>query len=183
MPKNLTHYIHAETVPTQKEWDQHGCSYLYTFQFGLSQSQVQEGNPINFHMQLILAWGTSECIRNDLPKNYCRFKSPAYREKKQTNNNHLSPSFVVCFLPVLKILPFTEGCPACQYTSRWFRSSHPEITLNPQRWGRLCGEQEDDWDGNVCCHTLLIGDFRERSHRNFQLNCEIAEGKWMRISI
>lgn len=104
-------------------------------------------------------------------------------KKKQTNNNHLSPSFVVPFLPVLKILPFTEGCPECQYTSRWFRSSHPEITLNPQRWGRLCGEQEDDWDGNVCCHTLLIGDFRERSHRNFQLNCEIADGKWMRISI
>lgn len=90
MPKNLTHCIHAETVPTQKEWDQHGCADLYTFQFGLSQSQVQEGNPINFHMQLILAWGTSECIRNDLPKNYCRFKSPAYRKKK---TNKQQPPF------------------------------------------------------------------------------------------
>eukprot|EP00434_Breviolum_minutum_P014610 symbB.v1.2.012880.t1/scaffold876.1/size155678/5 len=38
---------------------------------------------------------------------------------------------------------FVYRCPECQYTSRWFRSSHPEITLNPQRWGRLCGEQED----------------------------------------
>ncbi|CAK9018514.1 unnamed protein product [Durusdinium trenchii] len=38
---------------------------------------------------------------------------------------------------------FVYRCPSCGCTSRWFRSVHPEITLNPRRWGRLCGEQED----------------------------------------
>lgn len=38
---------------------------------------------------------------------------------------------------------FVYRCPACGSKSRWFRSSHPEVTLNPNRWGRLCGEQED----------------------------------------
>ena len=31
----------------------------------------------------------------------------------------------------------------CGSTSRWFRSSAAAVTINPQRWGRLCGEQED----------------------------------------
>jgi predicted RNA-binding Zn-ribbon protein involved in translation (DUF1610 family) len=34
-------------------------------------------------------------------------------------------------------------CPACGSTTRWFRSRHPRIVLNPNKWGRLCGEQED----------------------------------------
>jgi hypothetical protein len=38
---------------------------------------------------------------------------------------------------------FELSCPGCGVTSRWFRSSHPSVTLNPNRWGRLCGEQED----------------------------------------
>ena len=38
---------------------------------------------------------------------------------------------------------FVYSCPDCGAESRWFRSSHPEVTLNPNRWGRLCGEQED----------------------------------------
>ncbi|CAJ1401182.1 unnamed protein product [Effrenium voratum] len=37
---------------------------------------------------------------------------------------------------------FVYRCP-CGASSRWFRATHPEITLNPNRWGRLCGEQED----------------------------------------
>lgn len=40
-----------------------------------------------------------------------------------------------------KILQWT--CPKCQKISQWYRSSHPQIILNPFRWGRLCGEQED----------------------------------------
>ena len=36
---------------------------------------------------------------------------------------------------------FSLKCPACSATSRWFRSSAASVTLNPARWGRLCGEQ------------------------------------------
>ncbi|CAE6950747.1 sec61a [Symbiodinium sp. KB8] len=38
---------------------------------------------------------------------------------------------------------FVFRCPDCGAVSRWFRATHPEVTLNPNRWGRLCGEQED----------------------------------------
>mmetsp|Transcript_26122 Transcript_26122/g.38644 ORF Transcript_26122/g.38644 Transcript_26122/m.38644 type:complete len:388 (-) Transcript_26122:11-1174(-) len=38
---------------------------------------------------------------------------------------------------------FVLRCPNCQSCSRWYRSGHPKIMLNPSRWGRLCGEQED----------------------------------------
>lgn len=33
-------------------------------------------------------------------------------------------------------------CPSCHSITRWYRSSHPQTILNPNRWGRLCGEQE-----------------------------------------
>jgi len=42
-----------------------------------------------------------------------------------------------------KAVVFQLSCPACQHVSRWYRSGHPQIILNPHRWGRLCGEQED----------------------------------------
>lgn len=35
------------------------------------------------------------------------------------------------------------ACPKCQSVTKWYRSGHPKIILNPNRWGRLCGEQED----------------------------------------
>lgn len=38
---------------------------------------------------------------------------------------------------------FVFRCPDCGAVSRWFRATHPEVTLNPNRWGRLCGERED----------------------------------------
>lgn len=38
---------------------------------------------------------------------------------------------------------FSYSCPDCQAVSRWYRAVHPEITLNPRKWGRLCGETED----------------------------------------
>lgn len=34
-------------------------------------------------------------------------------------------------------------CPKCHCVTQWYRSSHIKIILNPNRWGRLCGEQED----------------------------------------
>lgn len=38
---------------------------------------------------------------------------------------------------------FELTCPKCSSLSRWFRSRDPQIILNPNKWGRLCGEQED----------------------------------------
>jgi hypothetical protein len=38
---------------------------------------------------------------------------------------------------------FRLECPNCHAVSRWYRSGHPQVILNPHRWGRLCGEQED----------------------------------------
>lgn len=33
-------------------------------------------------------------------------------------------------------------CPKCRTITRWYRSGHPQTILNPNKWGRLCGEQE-----------------------------------------
>lgn len=38
---------------------------------------------------------------------------------------------------------FELRCPECSEVTSWYRSGHPKIILNPHRWGRLCGEQED----------------------------------------
>ena len=42
-----------------------------------------------------------------------------------------------------KAKTFIIDCPECNAVSRWYRSGHPQVILNPNRWGRLCGEQED----------------------------------------
>ncbi|KAL3772102.1 hypothetical protein ACHAW5_004940 [Stephanodiscus triporus] len=38
---------------------------------------------------------------------------------------------------------FRVTCPDCARVTQWYRSGHPRIMLNPNRHGRLCGEQED----------------------------------------
>jgi hypothetical protein len=38
---------------------------------------------------------------------------------------------------------FVLTCPECGSVSRWFRTRDLRTILNPHRWGRLCGEQED----------------------------------------
>jgi hypothetical protein len=38
---------------------------------------------------------------------------------------------------------FRLTCPDCSHVTRWYRSGHPRIILDPDRHGRLCGEQED----------------------------------------
>ena len=43
----------------------------------------------------------------------------------------------------MQAVVFVLRCPACDKESRWFRSAAAQVTLNPNRWGRLCGEQED----------------------------------------
>ena len=47
---------------------------------------------------------------------------------------------------------FELRCRACARVSRWYRSSSPTAWLNPHRWGRLCGEQEDlrAWLADAC---------------------------------
>ena len=60
---------------------------------------------------------------------------------------------------------FVLTCPACGAVSRWFRSRDPRAILNPRRWGRLCGEQEDlrldlaNYLGCVSVRTLLPLDW------------------------
>lgn len=34
-------------------------------------------------------------------------------------------------------------CPKCHSATRWYRSGHPQVILTPEKWGRLCGEQEE----------------------------------------
>jgi len=60
---------------------------------------------------------------------------------------------------------FVLDCPECGAVSRWFRSRDPRIILNPQRWGRLCGEQEDirldlaNYFGFVSIRTIVPLDW------------------------
>jgi len=42
-----------------------------------------------------------------------------------------------------KAVVFELTCPDCKHISRWYRSGHPKVLLNPNKWGRLCGDQED----------------------------------------
>jgi len=60
---------------------------------------------------------------------------------------------------------FVLDCPKCGAVSRWYRSRDPQIILNPQRWGRLCGEQEDlrldlaNYFGFVSIRTIVPLDW------------------------
>ena len=38
---------------------------------------------------------------------------------------------------------FELTCRNCAAVSRWYRATAASVILNPNRWGRLCGEQED----------------------------------------
>jgi len=38
---------------------------------------------------------------------------------------------------------FQIVCKKCGHVSRWYRSSEASTMLTPEKWGRLCGEQED----------------------------------------
>ncbi|CAB9527768.1 expressed unknown protein [Seminavis robusta] len=42
-----------------------------------------------------------------------------------------------------KAVRFQITCTQCGHVSYWYRSGHPRVILNPHKWGRLCGEQED----------------------------------------
>jgi hypothetical protein len=100
---------------------------------------------------------------------------------------------------------FVLTCPDCGATSRWFRSRDPQVILNPHKWGRLCGEQEDlrldlanylginirtclplDWDHvwseyshnvaeDATAHEWTVQD---DSARNFAVRLDEGIGSW-----
>lgn len=102
-------------------------------------------------------------------------------------------------------------CPKCRLISRWYRSSHPQILLNPNKWGRLCGEQEDlrlalanylgiqvrlciplDWDhiwseynffseGATDTDTDTYWQVHDDSARNFAVRLDEGIGAWTGI--
>jgi hypothetical protein len=97
-----------------------------------------------------------------------------------------------------KAVIFQFTCPLCQTVSNWYRSGHPKILLNPNRWGRLCGDQEElrltmagylnvnvrlamplDWDHvwseyNESPTAASAWQVRDGSDRNFC--CRLDEG-------
>ena len=102
---------------------------------------------------------------------------------------------------------FVLRCPVCGGRSRWFRSSAAQVILNPHRWGRLCGEQEDlraalaqhlqvplrailplDWD-HVWSETRRDADGRwiacqgpgEAPASNFAGRLDEGIGAWTRV--
>ena len=98
---------------------------------------------------------------------------------------------------------FELTCTSCSAVSKWYRSGHPQILLNPNRWGRLCGDQEDlrltlaeylnipvrlavplDWDhvwseySNASSTTWQVED---NSARNFCCRLDEGIGSWTRV--
>jgi hypothetical protein len=96
---------------------------------------------------------------------------------------------------------FVLTCQKCLECSRWWRSRDPKIILNPNRWGRLCGEQEDlrldlanylgisirtvlplDWDHVWSEFEEAAGNgdwtVHDNSARNFAVRLEEGIGIW-----
>eukprot|EP00587_Corethron_hystrix_P008492 CAMPEP_0113297636 /NCGR_PEP_ID=MMETSP0010_2-20120614/414_1 /TAXON_ID=216773 ORGANISM="Corethron hystrix, Strain 308" /NCGR_SAMPLE_ID=MMETSP0010_2 /ASSEMBLY_ACC=CAM_ASM_000155 /LENGTH=307 /DNA_ID=CAMNT_0000150555 /DNA_START=174 /DNA_END=1097 /DNA_ORIENTATION=+ /assembly_acc=CAM_ASM_000155 len=94
---------------------------------------------------------------------------------------------------------FVMNCPICGEVSRWFRSDDPKIILNPFKWGRLCGEQENlrlhlarylgvrlrtaiplDWDHVWSEYQEDDGTWtvHDDSARNFAARLEECIGAW-----
>lgn len=100
---------------------------------------------------------------------------------------------------------FLFACPKCSHETRWFRTSEPSHILNPNGWGRLCGEQEDlrsdladylgvplrvavpldwdhtwgeFWDEDTGCWMVVEGDAR-----NFAVRLDEGIGSWTRVLV
>jgi len=99
---------------------------------------------------------------------------------------------------------FVIKCVDCSHVSRWYRSIHPRIILHPNKWGRLCGEQEDlrlnlasyigvrvrtiiplDWDhvwSEYCDDENNDGGGKWKAHdgneRNFAVRLDEGIGAW-----
>ena len=103
-----------------------------------------------------------------------------------------------------KAVVFELTCKGCNAVSKWYRSGHPQILLNPNKWGRLCGDQEDlrltlakylnipvrlavplDWDhvwseysSGSSTSTWQVQD---DSARNFCCRLDEGIGSWTRV--
>lgn len=100
-----------------------------------------------------------------------------------------------------KAVVFELTCPQCHHVSNWYRSGHPKVILNPNKWGRLCGDQEDlrltlaeylnipvrlifplDWD-HVWSEYQQFSDWEvhDGSARNFCRRLDEGIGSWTRV--
>jgi hypothetical protein len=104
-----------------------------------------------------------------------------------------------------KAVVFQLTCQRCQSVTNWYRSGHPKILLNPNRWGRLCGDQEDlrltladylnipvrliiplDWDHvwsefNESSNGTSPWQVQDDSARNFCCRLDEGIGSWTRV--
>jgi len=109
-----------------------------------------------------------------------------------------------------KAVVFELTCPRCKHISMWYRSGHPKVILNPNKWGRLCGEQEDlrltlaeylnipvrlvcplDWDhvwseyqtSQTLLNTSSLAAWKveDGSARNFFRRLDEGIGSWTRV--
>lgn len=99
---------------------------------------------------------------------------------------------------------FALTCPDCQHISHWYRSGHPKVVLNPNKWGRLCGDQEDlrltladylkipvrlviplDWDHvwseYKSSSSNVSWEVQDGSARNFARRLDEGIGSWTRV--
>jgi DNA-directed RNA polymerase subunit N (RpoN/RPB10) len=100
---------------------------------------------------------------------------------------------------------FLLTCTVCKSVSKWYRSGHPQIILNPNKWGRLCGDQEDlrltlaeylnipvrlacplDWDHvwseyNESSTAASKWQVQDNSARNFCCRLDEGIGCWTRV--
>lgn len=100
---------------------------------------------------------------------------------------------------------FQLTCTVCKAVSKWYRSGHPQIILNPNKWGRLCGDQEDlrltladylsipvrlahplDWDHvwseyNESSTAESTWQVQDNSARNFCCRLDEGIGSWTRV--
>lgn len=100
-----------------------------------------------------------------------------------------------------KEIVFELTCPSCQHVSIWYRSGHPKVLLNPNKWGRLCGDQEDlrltlaeylkvpvrlvvplDWDHVWSEYKFSSSwEIEDGSARNFACRLDEGIGSWTRV--
>ena len=104
-----------------------------------------------------------------------------------------------------KAVVFQLTCPDCQHVSKWYRSGHPKVLLNPNKWGRLCGDQEDlrltlaaylnipvrlvsplDWDHvwseyKPSLEFTTAWEVQDGSARNFCRRLDEGIGSWTRV--
>ena len=101
-----------------------------------------------------------------------------------------------------KAVVFELTCTVCGACSKWYRSGHPRILLNPNKWGRLCGDQEDlrltladylnipvrltvplDWDHVWSEYSDASSKWQvqDNSARNFCCRLDEGIGSWTRV--